>query len=155
MKLVMTLPERPGFLHAVPLFNLFALLLLLFVLGPSMIVQSGIFVDLPPSRFQMERYESSVVVTVGEGQPEPRLHFGRDAVTQAELEHRLDVLKESGVISKTVVLVQTSADTPVSVERRITEMILSKGFHLALVGKVEAQNPESQPKPAHGEISEP
>ncbi|MFT4177816.1 MAG: biopolymer transporter ExbD [Luteolibacter sp.] len=153
----MTLPERPGFLHAVPLFNLFALLLLLFVLGPSMIVQSGVSVELPPSRFQMERYENSVVVTVGAGQPEPRLHFGRDAVSQPELEQRLDSLREKGAISKTVVLMRTSADTPVSVERQIAEMILAKGFHLALVGKVESRTMDSKPipKPDHGEVPDP
>jgi len=137
MKLEMTLPERPGFLHAVPLFNLFALLLLLFVLGPSMMVQSGLAVDLPPSRFQMERYENTLVVTLGPGEPSPRLHFGRDAVSVAELEGRLDELKDAGATSKSVVLMQTDAGTSVGVERQIAEMILSKGFHLALVGKDE------------------
>ena len=35
MKLEMTLPERPGFLHAVPVLNLFALLLLFLLLSVS------------------------------------------------------------------------------------------------------------------------
>lgn len=149
MKLEMTLPERPGFLHAVPLFNLFALLLLLFVLGPSMLVQSGMMVDLPPSRFQMERYENTLVVTLGPGEPLPRLHFGRDIVTIAELESRLEKLKDDGATSKSVVLLQTDAGTSVGVERQISELILSKGFHLALVGKDAAVTPT-----ANGQSSE-
>lgn len=148
MKLEMTLPERPGFLHAVPLFNLFALLLLLFVLGPSMLVQSGMMVDLPPSRFQMERYENTLVVTLGPGEPLPRLHFGRDIVTIAELESRLEKLKDDGATSKSVVLLQTDAGTSVGVERQISELILSKGFHLALVGKDAAVTPTANGKPS-------
>ena len=38
MKLVSTLPERPGFLHAVPAFDLFALLLVFLLLGPGFVV---------------------------------------------------------------------------------------------------------------------
>jgi len=148
MKLEMTLPERPGFLHAVPLFNLFALLLLLFVLGPSMLVQSGMMVDLTPSRFQMERYENTLVVTLGPGEPLPRLHFGRDVVTMAELESRLEKLKDDGATSKSVVLLQTDAGTSVGVERQVSELILSKGFHLALVGKDAGVTPTANGQPS-------
>jgi hypothetical protein len=96
MKLEMTLPERPGFLHAVPVLNLFALLLLFLLLGPSFVMHSGISVELPPSRFQMERYRESLVVTLGPGQPTPRIHLGRDAVTLAELIQKLEVLRGDG-----------------------------------------------------------
>ena len=64
MKLESTLPEQPGFLHAVPLLNLFTLLLVFQVLGPAFLLQSGVSVELPPSRFQMERFEDPLVITV-------------------------------------------------------------------------------------------
>ena len=135
MKLEMTLPERPGFLHAVPILNIFALLLLFFLLGPALVLQSGVAVDLPPSKFQMERYQDSLVVTLGPGEPEPRIHLGRDLVTQTELAERLDRLRAGGAPAKTIVLLQTDTGTPVGVEREVTELALGKGFRVALVGK--------------------
>lgn len=135
MKLEMSLPERPGFLHAVPVLNIFALMQLFFLLGPALVLQSGVSVDLPPSRFQMERYQDSLVVTLGRGDLTPTIFLGRDQVTRDELENRLDQLKESGAQTKAIVLLQTDAGTPVGTERAITEMVLSKGFRLAIVGK--------------------
>lgn len=147
MKLEMTLPERPGFLHAVPILNIFALMQLFFLLGPSLAMQSGVAVDLPPSRFQMERYEQSLVVTLGPGEPEPRIHLGRDPVTRAELSDRLDQLRSGGARTKAIVLLQTDAGTPVGAEREITELVLAKGFRLALVGKNTPGTSDISPKP--------
>ena len=135
MKLEMTLPERPGFLHAVPILNIFALVQLFFLLGPSLVWQSGVAVDLPPSRFQMERYETPLVVTLRPGEPAPRIHFARDSVTLAELSARLEKLREEGAQAKAIVLLQTDTGTPVGVEREVSELVLAKGFRLALVGK--------------------
>ncbi|NQX00466.1 biopolymer transporter ExbD [bacterium] len=135
MKLEMTLPERPGFLHAVPILNIFALVQLFFLLGPSLVWQSGVAVDLPPSRFQLERFETPLVVTLGPGEPTPRIHFARDSVTLAELSERLEKLRADGAQAKAIVLLQTDAGTPVGVEREVTERVLAKGFRLALVGK--------------------
>jgi biopolymer transport protein ExbD len=149
MKLEMTLPERPGFLHAVPLLNIFALVQLFFLLGPSLVWQSGVAVDLPPSRFQMERYETPLVVTLGPGEPTPRIHFARDSVTLAGLAERLGKLREEGAQAKAIVLLQTDTGTPVGVEREVTEMILAKGFRLALVGRnaPAGRLPESKSAP--------
>lgn len=135
MKLEMTLPERPGFLHAVPILNIFALVQLFFLLGPSLVLQSGVAVDLAPSRFQMERYQDSIVVTLGPGEPGPRIHFGRDAVTLEELSARLDKLRADGAPTRAIVLLQTDTGTPVGIEREVTELVLGRGFRLALVGK--------------------
>ena len=134
MKLEMTLPERPGLLHAVPVLDLFALLWLLFLLGSSLLRQSGVTVNLPPSRFQLERFQDTFVVTLGPGESEPRIHFGRDAVSLAELASRLDRLRADGVQAKSVVLLQTDAGTPVGIERQVSELVLGKGFRLAMVG---------------------
>ncbi|MBK1883194.1 biopolymer transporter ExbD [Luteolibacter pohnpeiensis] len=143
MKLELSLPERPGFLHAVAVVNLFALLLMFILLGPSLTLRSGVTVDLPPSRFQLDRYTNTLVVTLGPGNPAPRIHFGRDAVTQEELGERLEQLREGGAPTDSIVLLQTDAGTPVKVEREISELALSKGFRVALVGQAtEAPNPD-------------
>ncbi len=147
MKLEMTLPERPGFLHAVPILNIFALLQLFFLLGPAMVLQSGVAVDLPPSKFQMERYQNALVVTLGPGEPTPRIHFGRDSVTPEELSERLEKLRADGAAAKSIVLLQTDAGTPVGVEREVTELVLGHGFRVAMVGKTSPAAVVPAPKP--------
>ena len=134
MKLELNLPERPGLLHAVPVLNVFALLWLLFLLGPSLLRQSGVTVELPPSRFQLERYQETLVITLGPGEGAPRIHLGRDAMDFAGLSERMEKLREDGAPAKAMVLLQTDAGTPVGIERQVTEMVLGKGFRLAMVG---------------------
>ena len=89
MKLETTLEDRPGFLHAMPLFDLFALVIMLLLLGPLFLSQGGISVEVPSSRFQMQRYGDSIVVTVGSGSEEAPIYLGRQAVTVEELAARL------------------------------------------------------------------
>ena len=134
MKLETNLPERPGLLHAVPVLNIFALLWLLFLLGPSLRRQSGVSVELPPSRFQLERYRETLVITLGPGQNGPRIHLGRDQLDMPELAARLEQLRGEGAPAKSMVLLQTDEGTPVGIERQVSELVLGKGFRLALVG---------------------
>ena len=143
----MSLPERPGLLHAVPVLDIFALLWLLFLLGPSLLRQSGVTVELPPSRFQLERYQDALVVTLGPGEAGPRIHLGRDAVSLADLGTRLDQLASDGAIGKVMILLQTDAGTPVGVEREVSELILAKGFKLAIVGANAPAAAERDPNP--------
>jgi biopolymer transport protein ExbD len=148
MKLEMSLPERPGLLHAVPVFDIFALLLLFFLMGPSFVLQSGVTVDLPPSRFQMERFEDTLVVTLGPGEPDLRIHLGRDPVSMSELGRRLDELRDAGAPARTIVLLKTDEGTPVRDERLISELVLEKGFRLGLVG---SNPPPAGPAATDGE----
>lgn len=144
----MSLPERPGLLHAVPILNIFALLWLLFVVSSSLLRQSGITVELPPSRFQLDRYQNTLVVTLGPGESTPRIHFGRDAVSMEELTGRFDQLRGEGAQANSLVLLQTDSGTPVGIEREVTELVLSKGFRLALVGANLPGTETTLPKPA-------
>lgn len=147
MKLEMSLPERPGLLHAVPVLNIIALLWLLFLLAPSLLRQSGVAVELPPSRFQLERFQDALVVTLGPGENEPRIHLGRDAMSLPDLALRFEKLRVEGAPAKAIVLLQTDAGTPVGIERQVTEMVLGKGFRLAMVGANTPGPPISEGKP--------
>lgn len=142
----MSLPERPGLLHAVPVLDLFALLWLLFLLAPSLLRQSGVAVELPPSRFQLERYQNSLVVTLGPGETAPRIHLGRDLVDLPQLAARFEELRAAGSTADSLVLLQTDAGTPVGLERQVTEMVLGKGFRLALVGSNTLAAPVAAPQ---------
>lgn len=150
MKLEMSLPERPGFLHVLPVFNLFLLLLLFFMVGPSLVSQSGVMVELPPSRFQLERFRDTLVVTLSPGQTAPHIHFQRHPVTMDELAARLDTLRAEGAAAKAIILLQADAGTAVGEERAVAEMILGKGFRLAMVGQPpQSPQPPSQQDPSH------
>jgi hypothetical protein len=146
VKLETTLPERPGLLHAVPVLDLFALLWLLVLLGPLMLQQSGVAVSLPPSRFHLERFQDTLVVTLGQDAATARIHLGRDAVTMEELSNRLESLRADGAPATTMVLLQSDAGASVGIEREVVELVLSKGFRLAMVG---ANSPASRLEPAN------
>ncbi len=148
MKLETTLEEKPGFLHALPLFDLFALATMLLLLGPMFLSQSGISVEVPSSRFQMQRYGDSIVVTVGQGDEKAPVYLGRQAVTLEGLGTRLDELRNDERMSRAIVLLKTDARTTVGMERKVTEMVLAAGFKLALVG--DAKSSEPKPEPAGG-----
>jgi biopolymer transport protein ExbD len=135
MKLETTLDERPGFLHALPLFDLFALVTMLLLLGPMFLSQSGIGVEVPASRFQMQRYSKTIVVTVGPGGREASLYLGRQAVSLDDLAGRLAGLKQDEGMSRAIVLLKTDVGTAVGMERLVSEIILGSGFELALVGR--------------------
>jgi len=144
MKLETTLDERPGFLHAMPLFDLFALITMLLLLGPLFLSQGGISVEVPTSRFQMQRYGDSVVVTVGSGGEEAPIYLGRQAVTLGELAAQLAKLKLDERMGRAVVLLKTDTQTTVGIERKVSEIVLRAGFRLALVGKLERASEESK-----------
>lgn len=144
----MTLPERPGFLHVLPVVNLFLLLVLFFMVGPSLLLQSGLKIELPPSQFQMERFQDTLVVTLGPGQPPSNIHFGRRPVTFEELAAILDEKRIDGTAAKAVVLLHSDQETSVRMEREVAEMILGKGFRLALVGQAPARLAPPPAKPA-------
>lgn len=155
MKLECTLPERPGFLHVCPVVDLFLLMVLFFMVGPSLALKSGVTVDLPPSRFQMERYEDTMVVTLGAGQVEGKIHLGRLPVSFDELSEVLEAKRADGSVARSVVLLQSAEGTPVREERRVAEMILAKGYRLALVGRPEDGSAEESGKPEENPAPEP
>lgn len=145
MKLEMSLPERPALLHALPVVNLFALLWMFHFAGASLVNQSGITVDSPPTRFQLERFEQTLVVTLAAAESGARIHFGREQVDLTGLESRLENLRVQGAAARMMVLLQSDTGTQVGTEREVSELILAKGFRLALVGSNAAEN-SAQPQ---------
>ncbi|MDE0835969.1 MAG: hypothetical protein OSA84_06420 [Akkermansiaceae bacterium] len=139
MKLETTLEERPGFLHALPFFDLFMLVTILLLLGPMFLSQSGITIEVATSRFQMQRYPKSIVVTVGPGGRKASLYLGRESITLDELPERLSALKLDDDLARAIILLKTDVGTSVGMERLVSEMILGASFEMALVGRPEAR----------------
>lgn len=144
MKLVSSLDEAAGWIYVVPALNLLALLWLVQFATPSLTRQSGISVQPPPSRFQLERFGPPIVITIGVGGETPRIHLGRDPLSLDELEARLDQLRGQGAAANSMVLLQTDAGAPSGIERRISEIALSMGFKLALLGSDPGPLPASE-----------
>ena len=143
MKLESTLPERPGFLFVVPAFNLFALLLVFILLGGQFVSQSGVAVELPVSRFQMERQADATVVTITEGSP-PGYWLEREPVSLGQLSDRLDARRGSDSAPATTVLLRVDKGVPVETQRNVAEIALQKGLRVYLLGQPEAAA-ESKP----------
>ena len=133
MKLESTLPERVGFLHALPIFDLFALLLIAIMLGPSFMTQAGVQVEMPVSRFQVARDSEASVITITQGHP-PVLWLGRVQVTEVEL---LQKLEDRRVSSLQVPVVYLRSDQKITAEfeRRVAELALQAGFRVYLLGR--------------------
>jgi hypothetical protein len=145
VKLETTLDERPGFLHALPLFDLFITVTMLLLLGPVFLNQSGVIVELPASQFQMQRYGESIVVTLHSGKNEPQIYLGREVVSLDELSSRLEVLKADEVMSRAMVLLKTDIGASAGMQSKIVDLVLRLGYKIALVGKTEPEIPESEP----------
>ena len=144
MKLETTLEERPGFLHALPFFDLFMLVTILLLLSPMFLSQSGITIEVPTSRFQMQRYPKSIVVTVGLGGRKASLYLGRESITLDELPERLSALKLDDDLARAIILLKTDIGTSVGMERLVSEMILGASFEMALVGRAETREDDLQ-----------
>lgn len=133
MKLVSTLPERPGFLHAVPIFDLFALLLVFILLGPSFVRHSGVRVEMPISRYQVERDPNAAVITITQGNPAV-IWLERERVSESELIQRLAGRREGSSTVPTV-YIRSDAAIPASYERQVAETALQQGFRVYLLGR--------------------
>lgn len=146
MKLETTLDERPGFLHALPLFDLFMTAALLMLIAPAFFIQSGVNVELPVSQFQMQRYRESIVITLHAGKSDPQIYLGREAVDLAQLGARLEEMKSDADLSRAMVLLKTDQSTPSGTQSEIMELVLGLGYKLALVAKNDMEASESKPQ---------
>jgi biopolymer transport protein ExbD len=138
MKLQSSLPHPPGFLYAIPLLNVFTVLLMCYVLGPSLEEKSGVRVQLPSSIFQLERVREAAVITMTvAGSSEMYLNTKRVSFT--ELEKDLDLLAEDGAASGSSIVIM--ADRLVSSDelRKVAEASVLKGFRVVLAGGSEPQ----------------
>lgn len=133
MKLVSTLPERVGFLHVVPVFDLLVLLLVFFLVGPSLVNQSGVEVEMPVSRYQVARQADASVITLTKGNP-PVIWLGRQQVTAEELVAALAQLRLESLTIPTV-YIRSDQEIASRDERAVAESALQAGFKVYLLGR--------------------
>ena len=134
MKLESTLPESPGFLIVIPAINLVALMLVFFL--PSLLSQSGVAVELPVSRFQLERQAGEAVVTITEDNP-PVYWLERQQVSLSQLSEQLDTRRQADSSPSSTVLLRVDKGVSVETQRTLAELALQKGFRVLLLGQPE------------------
>ncbi len=135
MKLQLTIPSKPGFLHMLPGLDVIALLLIYPLMGASLVQETGIGVTLHESPWSYGQSSSPVVVTLGAGQGSP-LWVNKKLIQSEDLESEITKIRESedGSLMTSVVL---RSDVAVSsrAEKEVMHRILKLGLDCKLLGK--------------------
>lgn len=127
MKLKMTLPDKPGFLHILPLLDLLALVLLFSMLKESLSPQAGVEVELPETNFRLQRISSPIVVSITGG-IEPQFWVGREQVEREDLVLTVKKHAESWKEGGSPAVLLKVATTAQQHGTEVTYQLLSEGF---------------------------
>ena len=135
MKLELTLPSRPGFLHVLPCLDIIALILIYPLLGSSFVQQRGIDVRLHESSWRYEQMENPIVITLGSGEDTP-MWVNKIQIPLNQLEEEIARLRaeEDGKYITTAVL-RTDVLVPSGIEKDVINRILKMGLDCGLIGK--------------------
>jgi len=142
MKLVSTLRLRPGLLLLIPVTDVFCTLLVFFLLGSSLVQQSGVRVELPPSSFAVQGLADAHVLVISAGKT-PQLVLNREEIAIEELPAWLDKLasldrKRTGRVGG--LILQADRTTAYGFVMQLKVAALSRGFRVA-----EATMPVEKP----------
>ena len=120
---------------AVPLvagaFNVVLLLVFFLLLSTSFLLQPGIAVELPVSRFLLPAMQDPLVVSVTGG-PGAAVYFEDRVVEPAQLGARL----ESRRTASRQVVIKADRDAPLALVAEVTETALERGFSVALAASL-------------------
>ena len=103
------------------------LLVFFLLLSTSFMMQPGVAVDLPASRFLLPAIQEPLVVSVTGG-PGAAIFLEDRVIEPAELGGRL----ESRRTASRQVVIKADGDAPVSLVSAVTELALERGFSVAL-----------------------
>ncbi|MFK7910578.1 MAG: biopolymer transporter ExbD [Akkermansiaceae bacterium] len=135
MKLELTLPATPGFLHALPTLDIIALVLVFPLLGPSFVQQTGIDVKLHESPWRYEQMENPIVITLGAGSSKP-LWVNKKRVPMNQLEQEVKKLRSAeGGDKITTAVVRSDVSVASGVEKEVINRLMKMGLNCGLVGR--------------------
>ncbi|MGI8891205.1 MAG: biopolymer transporter ExbD [Chthoniobacterales bacterium] len=123
MKLARTSTISFGWLYIFPLLDVVFLLIFFFLLSSSFVLQPGIAVSVPFSRFTLGPQPNQQIISVTGG-PNPTIYLRDQKVTLAELGPALDISKREG---RSIVI---KADRSVSYDlvMAVTNAALERGI---------------------------
>jgi biopolymer transport protein ExbD len=129
MKLSRTTTISFGWLYVFPLLDVVFLLIFFFLLSSSFVLQPGIAVTVPFSRFTLGPQPNQQIISITGG-PNPAIYLRDQKVTLAQLGPALDVTKREGrsIVIKADSLVSydlVMAVTNAALERGISSVALA------------------------------
>jgi len=139
VKLESQLVLTPRFLHLVPFLGVVLLLLTFFLLGSSMLMQSGIRVRPPPSNSMLEPMPRSLVVTLSAGR-EPQIYLDDKPLTLTQLTLALEQKRSQG----RQLLIRADELSAFGAVTSVTQIALDKGYEV-VHATTPASNEHSQP----------
>ena len=132
MKLESTLSDRSGMLYTAPLADVILLLLIFFLFGSSLVLKSGVAVDLPRSASSLPSAENAHILTLIPGES-AEIYFNNERIDFSDLD---EVLTEASKRSNEVILLgDQSVDYGFVME--VSRKVLDRGFDLAFATQQE------------------
>jgi biopolymer transport protein ExbD len=123
MKLSRTKEYHFGWLAAVPLLDVIFLLIFFLVLSSNFILQPGISVSVPLSRFTLGPQINPQVISITGG-PAPAIYFRDQKVAIDQLGPLLDIAKKEG----RPLIIKADRLTPYAVVVEVTNLSLEHGI---------------------------
>ena len=127
MKLQSTLTLRPDFLYLAPLLNIVLLLLIFFLLNSTLVVRSGIRVQLPVSQSSLKLVERAHIITIQAGDS-PSVWLNDKPIFTGDLAAALEAVKSE---TRNVV-VNADQAVPHGMVQRVQNAVLAAGCELAM-----------------------
>ena len=127
MKLQSTLTLRPDFLYLAPLLNIVLLLLIFFLLNSTLVVRSGIRVQLPVSQSSLKLVERAHIITIQAGDS-PSVWLNDKPIFTGDLAAALEKVKSE---TRNVV-VNADQAVPHGMVQRVQNAVLAAGCDLAM-----------------------
>ena len=131
MKLQSTLTLRPDFLYLAPLLNIVLLLLIFFLLNSTLVVRSGIRVQLPVSQSSLKLVERAHIITIQAGDT-PSVWLNDKPIFTGDLAAALEAVKSE---TRNVV-VNADQAVPHGMVQRVQNAVLAAGCDLAMGTRV-------------------
>lgn len=139
MKLKLTIPAKPGFLHMLPGLDIIALILIYPLMGASLVQESGVAVKLHESPWRYEQTDKPVVITLGAGSDRP-LWVNKKLISADELESEIAKIREAeGGAAITTAVLRVDVAVSSGVEKEVMNRILKLGLDCKLLGKSEGK----------------
>lgn len=135
MKLHLTLPSKPGFLHTLAGLDIIALILVFPLLGPSFAPQTGMEVKVHESPWRLAQMDNPIVITLGAGRGSP-LWVNKKLVPIDRFEEEIQRLRsQEGGDAITTAVVRSDVDVASGVEKDVINRILKMGLNCGLAGR--------------------
>jgi biopolymer transport protein ExbD len=126
MKLETNLRHHGGFLFLGPVINAVLIVLFFFVLSSSLVVRSGVTVNLPESGASLQPFADPLLINISAGAGR-NIYLDDQPVEMSQLGERLGALREH----HGQVIIQADVLAPYGLVMQVANLALEQGFSLA------------------------